>query len=53
MPFEEVGRQAAARAKEMLEQSSNPDAVVALQQIRLQPTLVQRPAPNTFPGNGK
>lgn len=46
MPFEEVGRQAAARAKEMLDQQSGvSDAVVAVQQIKLLPTLVVRSAP--------
>jgi len=42
MPFEEVGRQAATRARESLDKAESSDAVVALQQIRLQPTLEPR-----------
>jgi GntR family transcriptional regulator of arabinose operon len=42
MPFDEVGRQAALRARQALEQLQDPGAVIALQQIRLQPTLVRR-----------
>jgi DNA-binding LacI/PurR family transcriptional regulator/DNA-binding transcriptional regulator YhcF (GntR family) len=42
MPFEEVGRQAAMRAREFLDKPDSSDSVVALQQIRLQPTIEPR-----------
>ena len=42
MPFEEVGRQAATRAKESLEQLAAPSTIASVQQIRLQPRLVLR-----------
>jgi GntR family transcriptional regulator of arabinose operon len=41
MPFEEVGRQTAIRAKESLEHTS-ADKVASVQQIRLQPSLHAR-----------
>ena len=42
MPFEEVGRQTAIRAKEALEHTGASDAVASVQQIRLQPSLQTR-----------
>jgi len=42
MPFEEVGRQTAIRAKESLEHAANGDAILSVQQIRLQPSLYPR-----------
>jgi DNA-binding LacI/PurR family transcriptional regulator len=42
MPFEEVGRQSAIRAKESLEHASSADGIVSVQQIRLQPSIQPR-----------
>ena len=42
MPIEEVGRQSASRAKECLDQLTSAEAVISVQQIRLQPTLQTR-----------
>jgi DNA-binding LacI/PurR family transcriptional regulator len=43
MPFEEVGRQSAHRAKESLEHAAGAEAIFSVQQIRLQPSLQVRP----------
>lgn len=42
MPFDEVGRQAALRLKEIQQNPAALPEAVAAQQIRLQPTLVER-----------